>query len=155
MAPCNSRSRNGRRYPLSGLQSQGMVGGRVNLDKRQKECTFYAENVWSLIDQNCLLLRQFLSLLPDNAIIFFEAGSPCSDLTVIGRGKGVLGLTGDRSVHIHCVWAVLYYLSKTPFWKRVVILVENAESMLPHMKTYIHKLLGIPDACAHYINCAR
>ena len=80
--------------------------------------------------------------------------TPCPDLTIIGRGNGVLGLAGNRSVHIHCVWAVLYFLSKTSHWKRVVLLVENAGSMKPHMKQYIHDLLGIPDKCAHYLNCA-
>ena len=27
--------------------------------------------------------------------------------------------------------------------------------MKPHMKQYIHDLLGIPDKCAHYLNCAQ
>ena len=88
---------------------------------------FYAQDVWALINNHCLLLRQFLSLLPEDSIIFLAAGSPCPDLTIIGRGQGLLGLR-DRSVLIHCVWAVVYYLSLTPFWKRLVILVENAGS---------------------------
>ena len=125
------------------------VEGSIWTRDRNNAHTFYNENVWSLIEQNCLLLRQFISLLPENCVIFLGAGSPCPDLTVIGRGNGVLGLTGDRSVHIHCVWAVLFFLSHTPFWKRVVILVENAGSMQPHMKKYILQLLGIQEACAH------
>ena len=96
---------------------------------------------------SCLLLRQFISLLPPDSVIFIGAGSPCQDLTSIGRGKGSLGLTGDRSVHIHCVWAVLYFLSQTKFWNRTVILIENAGSMLPHMKKYIHVFLAsLPHA---------
>lgn len=90
-----------------------------------------------------------------NCTIFFGAGSPCPDLTIIGRGNGLLGLTGNRSVHIHCVWAVIYFLSKSRFWKRIVFLVENAGSMKPHMKQYSHKLLGIPEQCAHYLNCSK
>ena len=82
------------------------------------------------------------SLLPEDSVIFLAAGSPCPDLTIIGRGQGLLGLAGDRSVLIHCVWAVAYYLSFTPFWKRLVILVENAGSMKDHMKQYIHQILG-------------
>ena len=104
-------------------------------------------------DHHCLLLRQFLSLLPEDSVIFLGAGSPCPDLTIIGRGQGLLGLAGDRSVLIHCVWAVVYYLSFTPFWKRLVILAENAGSMKDHMKQYIHQLFGIPLSCGHYINC--
>ena len=125
----------GTRSVVSKVKGWPVEGSIWTRDKRDAH-TFYTENVWSLIEQNCLLLRQFLSLTPDNAIIFLGAGSPCPDLTVIGRGKGVLGLTGDRSVHIHCVWAVIYFLSKTPFWKRIVALVENAGSMQPHMKKY-------------------
>ena len=143
----------GTRAVVSKVKGWSVEGSLWTYDKNNAH-TFYTENVWSIIDKHCLLLRQFLSLLPKDCTIFFGAGSPCPDLTIIGRGNGVLGLTGNRSVHIHCVWAVLYFLSKTSHWKRVVILVENAGSMKPHMKQYIHDLLGIPDKCAHYLNCA-
>ena len=136
---------------VKGWPAQGSVWA---FDKKGTH-TFYAKDVWDLIQDYCFLLRQFLSLLPPDCIIFVGAGSPCQDLTSIGRGKGVLGLTGDRSVHIHCVWAVLYFLSFTPFWARTVILVENAGSMRSHMKSYILSLLGIPSSCCHYINCSR
>ena len=92
---------------VKGWPAQGSIWA---FDK-QGAHTFYAKDVWDLIKDSCLLLRQFLSLLPPDCIIFVGAGSPCQDLTSIGRGKGVLGLAGDRSVHIHCVWAVLYFLS--------------------------------------------
>ena len=144
----------GTRSVVSKVKGWSVEGSVWTYDKHNAH-TFYAENVWSIIDQHCLLLRQLLSLLPPDCVIFFGAGSPCPDLTIIGRGNGVLGLTGNRSVHIHCVWAVLYFLSKSRFWKRVVFLVENAGSMKPHMKQYIHKLLGIPEQCAHYLNCAK
>ena len=91
--------------------------------------------------------QQFLSLLPEDSVIFLAAGFPCPDLTVIGRGNGLLGLAGDRSVLIHCGWAVLCYLSLTPWWHKVIVLFENAGSMKEHMKTYIHELLGIPIKC--------
>ena len=136
---------------VKGWPAQGSVWA---FDKKGAH-TFYAKDVWDLIQDYCFLLRQFLSLLPPDCVIFVGAGSPCQDLTSIGRGKGVLGLTGERSVHIHCVWAVLYFLSFTPFWVRTVILVENAGSMRSHMKSYILSLLGIPSSCCHYINCPR
>ena len=122
-------------------------------DKRGAH-SFYAKDVWALIQNHCLILKQFLSLLPEDSVIFLAAGFPCPDLTVIGRGNGLLGLAGDRSVLIHCGWAVLYYLSLTPWWHKVIVLFENAGSMKEHMKTYIHELLGIPIKCAHYINCS-
>ena len=129
------------------------VEGSVWAFDKKRAHTFYAMNVWSLIMDFCLLLRQFLTLLPPDSVILVGAGSPCQDLISIGRGKGALGLAGDRSVHIHCVWAVLYFLSQTDFGKRTVILVENAGSMFPQMKTYIHELLGIPTSCCHHLNC--
>ena len=122
-------------------------------DKRGAH-SFYAKDVWALIQNHCLILKQFLSLLPDDSVIFLAAGFPCPDLTIIGRGNGLLGLAGDRSVLIHCGWAVLYFLSLTPWWHKVIVLFENAGSMKDHMKTYIHELLGIPMKCAHYINCS-
>ena len=143
------------RAVVSKVKGWQVEGSLWSFDK-QGAHTFYAHNVWTLIQDSCLLLRQFLSLLPPDTIIFVGAGSPCQDLTSIGRGKGVLGLVGDRSVHIHSVWALLYYLSHTSsFWPRTVILVENAGSMQPHMKRYIHDLLGIPQECCHYLNCSK
>ena len=136
---------------LKGWPSDGSIW---SFDKRGAH-TFYAKDVWTLIMDSCLLLRQFLALLPPDAAIFSGAGSPCQDLTSIGRGQGVLGLTGGRSVHIHCVWAVLYFPSHTKFWQRTVNLVENAGSMQPHMKTFIHNILGIPASCCHHINCSK
>ena len=142
------------RSVVSKVKGWPVEGSVWSFDKKGAH-TFYAINVWSLIMDSCLLLRQFISLLPPDSVIFIGAGSPCQDLTSIGRGKGSLGLAGDRSVHIHCVWAVLYFLSQTRFWSRTFILIENAGSMLPHMKQYIHTLFGIPTACCHYLNCSR
>ena len=129
----------GTRAVVSKVKGWPMDGALWTLDKKGAQ-TFYAQDVWSLITNHCLLLRQFLSLLPEDSVIFLGAGSPCPDLTIIGRGQGLLGLAGDRSVLIHCVWAVIYYLSFTPFWNRLVILIENAGSMKDHMKTYIRQL---------------
>ena len=142
----------GTRSVVSKVKGWPIDGTLWTLDKNGAQA-FYAQDVWSLVDHHCLLLRQFLSLLPEDSVIFLGAGSPCPDLTIIGRGQGLLGLAGDRSVLIHCVWAVVYYLSFTPFWKRLVILAENAGSMKDHMKQYIHQLFGIPLSCCHYINC--
>ena len=56
-------------------------------DKRGAH-SFYAKDVWALIQNHCLILKQFLSLLPEDSVIFLAAGFPCPDLTVIGRGNG-------------------------------------------------------------------
>ena len=104
--------------------------------------TFYAKDVWTLIMDSCLLLRQFLSLLPPDCIIFVGAGSPCQDLTSIGRGNGALGLTGDRSVHIHCVWAVPYFLSLSPWWPRSISSFSSLERRSRTLKVSKASLLA-------------
>ena len=144
----------GTRCVVAKVKGWPLDGTLWSFDKNGAH-SFYAKDVWLLIQDNCLLLRQFLSLLPEDSIIFVAAGFPCPDLTIIGRGKGALGVVGDRSVLLHSGWAVLYFLSLTPFWRRVVVLFENAGSMQDHMKAYIHALLGIPSPCAHYLNCAK
>ena len=93
-----------KRHSGSKVKGWPIDGTLWTLDKNGAQ-TFYAQDVWSLVDHHCLLLRQFLSLLPEDSVIFLGAGSPCPDLTIIGRGQGLLGLAGDRSVLIHCVWA--------------------------------------------------
>ena len=82
------------RAVVSKVKGWQVEGSLWSFDK-QGAHTFYARSVWTLIQDSCLLLRQFLSLLPPDTIIFVGAGSPCQDLTSIGRGKGVLGLVGD------------------------------------------------------------
>ncbi len=142
----------GTRAVVSKVKGWPMDGALWTLDKNGAQ-TFYAQDVWSLITNHCLLLRQFLSLLPEDSVIFLAAGSPCPDLTIIGRGQGLLGLAGDRSVLIHCVWAVIYYIPIIyPFLE---ILIENAGSMKDHMKVYIHQLFGIPTPRCHHINCSK
>ena len=143
----------GTRSIVAKVKGWPLDGTLWTYDKRGAH-SFYAKDVWALIQNHCLILKQFLSLLPEDSVIFLAAGFPCPDLTVIGRGNGLLGLVGDRSVLIHCRWAVLYYLSLTPWWHKVSVLFENGGSMKEHMKTYIHELLGIPIKCAHYINCS-
>ena len=68
-----------------------------------------------LIAENVYSFGNFLSLLPENSVIFVATSFPCPDLTVIGRSNGMLGLVGDRSVLIHCGWGPggSFYLSLT------------------------------------------
>lgn len=103
----------GTRSVVSKVKGWPVEGSLWSYDKNNAH-TFYTENVWSIIDNHCLLLRQFLSLLPKDCTIFFGAGSPCPDLTIIGRGNGTLGLTGNRSVHILCLGCSLLSVQNTP-----------------------------------------
>lgn len=105
------------------------VHNLLDQEMRDRACVVYDFHVWRICSlsficgtfscetvfncRNCLLLRQFLSLLPEDSVIFVATSFPCPGLTVIGRSNGMLGLVGDRSVLIHCGWAVLCYLSLT------------------------------------------
>ena len=71
----------GTRAVVSKVKGWPMDGALRTLDKNGAQ-TFYAQDVWSLITNHFLLSRQFLSLLPEDSVIFLAAGSPCPDLTI-------------------------------------------------------------------------
>ena len=54
----------------------------------------YLADVWEIVHHHFAALKEFLALLPEDALIVFGAGSPCQDNTKIGRGCGKLGITG-------------------------------------------------------------
>ena len=99
-------------------------------------------------------MREFLALLPEDALIIFGAGLPCQDNTKIGRGGGKLGITGTRSVHYHVVYIVMYALQEMGLAHRVVPMLENAGSMANRFKQYIQDTCGVPSSCIHRINTA-
>ena len=88
-------------------------------------------------------------MLPEDALIFFGAGSPCQDNTKIGRGGGKLGITGTRSVHDHVVYIVMLGVAH-----RIVPMLENAGSVAPLFRQYIQNTSGVPTSCIHWINTA-
>ena len=93
------------------------------------------------------LLREFAAFCEDpNSVIYVVAGSPCQDLTVAGFSRGILGVTGSRSVMFHYVWAVIKalecILSNTVSLQPIV---ESASSMRLEFKQYIQFCLGLPD----------
>ena len=92
----------------------------------------YLADVWEIVHHHFAALKEFLALLPEDALIIFGAGSPCQDNTKIGRGCGKLGITGSRSVHYHVVY----------------ILQEMANCF----KQYIQDTCGVPSSCIHRIN---
>ena len=56
----------------------------------------YLTDVDQLVDNGGAVLKQALDIAPDIPYIVI-AGSPCQDLTTIGKLKGALGLAGTRS----------------------------------------------------------
>ena len=97
----------------------------------------YLADVWEIVHHHFAALREFLALLPEDALIIFGAGSPCQDNTKIGRGCGKLGITGTRSVHYHVVYIVMYALQEMGLAHRVVPMLENAGSIANCFKQYI------------------
>ena len=114
----------------------------------------YLADVWEIVHHHFAALREFLALLPEDALIIFGAGSPCQDNTKIGRGCGKLGITGTRSVHYHVVYIVMYALQEMGLAHRVVPMLENAGSMANCFKQYIQDTCGVPSSCIHRINTA-
>lgn len=102
----------GTRSVVAKVKGWPVDGNLWAFDKKGAH-SFYAKDVWTLMQNHCLILRQSLSLLPEDSTKCVGAGFPCPDLIIFGRGNGLLGLVGDRSVLIHCGWAVLYFLSCT------------------------------------------
>ena len=113
----------------------------------------YLADVWEIVHHHFAALREFLALLPEDALIIFGAGSPCQDNTKIGRGCGKLGITGTRSVHYHVVYIVMYALQEMGLAHRVVPMLENAGSMANCFKQYIQDTCGA-SSCIHRINTA-
>ena len=100
---------------------------KVWVKARNKIPVRYLADVWEVAHQHFAALREFLALLPEDALIFFGAGSPCQDNTRIGRGGGKLGITGTRSVHYHVVYIVMYAFQELGVAHRVVPMLECAD----------------------------
>ena len=94
------------------------------------------DDVWTLLKEDCLLLRECISFLgkthPHKTAIIIPAGSPCQDLTVAGSSSGSLGLLGDRSQHTLVINAVLLALHNIDpsLLECVHILLANARTSL-------------------------
>ena len=90
--------------------------------------TIYVRDVWDLLGQNSLILRQAKAMYP-NINWLLIAGSPCQDLTYAGYLNGLLGLTGNRSMLFFVVYVVLSQLQTLFGFNSVRFLTENAGSM--------------------------
>lgn len=73
----------------------------------------YLKDVDELVNGNGAVIRQALALAPDIPYILV-AGTPCQDLTTIGRQRGTLGLAGPRSIFFYTFHLTLYYLQQSP-----------------------------------------
>ena len=103
----------------------------------------YLSDVIKLVESQCRTLREAAALCP-NGQWLIVSGSPCQDLTYAGRYKGLLGLTGKRSVFFlvtqHTIWWLTYKFGK----ERVRFLCENAGSMQEKHKSFFLWSLGLP-----------
>jgi hypothetical protein len=112
--------------------------------------TIYLTDVWALVDNNGLVIRQALALFPDVNHHVDVGGSPCQDLTVMNEYKGILGVTGTRSHHFHIFPAFIQMLCTLQPIARIFLTIENAGSMQRLQQAYIVDVLQL-QAC----NCKR
>ena len=59
-------------------------------------------DVWDLVREPTIL-RAFLTRVPREALLLLVGGSPCQQLTRMGRYQGAQGLCGPTSVHFYIV----------------------------------------------------
>ena len=110
----------------------------------------YLTDVDQLVDNGGAVLKQALDIAPDIPYIVI-AGSPCQDLTTIGKLKGALGLAGTRSIHFYTFHLTVHYLQQALSPHKVIYVLENAASMKAEYRQAIQLVLGIAGASR---NCA-
>ena len=111
--------------------------------------TIYVKDVWKLLDNDSLILRQAKAMYPDIKWLLI-AGSPCQDLTFAGYLNGLLGLTGKRSMLFFVVYIVLYHLQALFGYEAVRFLTENAGSMQVVQRNLNSKTGQQLDQSEHY-----
>ena len=101
----------------------------------------YLADVDRLIDNGGAVIKQALALAPGIPYIVI-AGSPCQDLTTIGRLKGALGLAGTRSIYFYTFHLTLHYLQEALTPSKVLYVLENAAPMKAEYRQTIQLVLG-------------
>ena len=114
--------------------------------------TCYVKDVWRVLDQNGLILRQLFAQLVPPRRVFLLSGSPCQDLTTYGKHGGAMGIVGSRSVHFHILPVLVHLMRAIDPEVAIFVMAENAGSMKRHMHDYMVTVLGIPYACSKQIN---
>ena len=107
-----------------------------------------AADVWDLIRNDCLCLREVLWLIPIGALFLLIGGSPCLHHTTGGRFKGQVGKCGTDSLLFYIFPVVIFFVQ---LYRPDIVLhtiVENAGSLLELFRNAICDSLGIPPALA-------
>ena len=107
----------------------------------------YLKDVDDLVNNQAAVLQQALALAPDIPYILI-AGTPCQDLTTIGRQRGTLGLAGPRSIYFYAFQLTLHCLQQALPPHHVLYVLENAASMQSNYEQAIQLALGNPG---HYL----
>lgn len=114
--------------------------------------TIYVRDVWKLLENNSLKLRQAKAMYPDLKWVLI-AGSPCQDLTFAGYLNGLLGLTGKRSMLFFTVYIVLCHLQCLFGFLQVRFLTENAGTMQPVQSSLSKRRIRIRGAILMHLTC--
>ena len=105
--------------------------------------SIYVSDVDDLFSNEARILRQFISLLPQNCRVFVIGGSPCTELTRGSSDQGLLGLAGPASCFFFTIHLLLFLLQSVLPQTHLRFLVENAGSLLPLHRDFIRWSLGI------------
>ena len=98
-------------------------------------------DVDQLVDNKGAIIKQALAIAP-NIPYIVVAGTPCQDLTTIGKLKGALGLAGTRSIYFYTFHLTLHYLQEALPPQKIMYVLENAASMKSEYRQTIQLVLG-------------
>ena len=101
----------------------------------------YLTDVDQLVDNKGAVIKQALAIAPDIPYIVV-AGTPCQDLTTIGKQKGALKLAGTRSIYFYTFHLTLHYLQEALPPHKIMYVLENAASMKAEYRQTIQLVLS-------------
>ena len=87
-------------------------------------------DVWDLLHPGHAGVQEVCGTLPLGSLLLVVAGSPCQQLTTMGRGGGELGLCGGDSCHFLAIPLLCHLLQCLRPDLLIHLVVENAGSML-------------------------
>jgi hypothetical protein len=112
----------------------------------------YITDVWDIVRNKALVLREFLAQIGEDDPVILVAGSPCQDLTLYGPSKGILGVCGETSRHFNVIPVIIAIIQALQPSRFVFVTTENAGSMLAHHLLYMLKALGLGEEVVKHIN---
>lgn len=102
-----------------------------------------ARDVWELIEP--ALLKAWLERIPKGTLLLIVGGTPCQQLTVAGTDRGILGLTGVKSVHVFAFSVIARTVQGLRPDLLVHVMIENAATTLGPHRAAMLQALGLSE----------